>query len=47
MKMDEELKYAKHAAKDAVRKAVKSSVIISNRLQSLKDLKLLVGELKK
>ena len=45
-KIDEEVKDAKCTEKDAVQKAGKSSVIISNKLQRLKDLKLLVGELK-
>ena len=46
MEMDEEVKDAKRTAKDAVWKASKASFIISNRLQRLKDLKLLVGDLK-
>ena len=46
MKMGEEVKDAKRKAKDSVRKASKSSSIMSNRLQRLKYLKLLVGELK-
>ena len=40
------MKDTKRTAKDAVRKASKSSVILSNMLQRLKDSKLLVGELK-
>ena len=44
--MAEEVKDAKRTAKDAVRKASKSSVIMSNRLQRLKDLKLNVVKLK-
>ena len=46
MEMAEEVKYSKRTANNAVRKASKSSVIISNRLKRLKDLKLLVGKLK-
>ena len=46
MEIAEEVNYAKRAAKGAVRKASKSSAIMSNRLQRLKDLKLLVVELK-
>ena len=46
MKMAEEVKDVKRTAKDYVRKSSKSSVIMSNRLQRSKDLKLLVGELK-
>ena len=44
--MAEEVKDAKRTAKDAVRKASKSSVMMSNRLQRLKDLKLNVVKLK-
>ena len=40
------MKDTKRTAKDDLRKASKSSVIMSNRLQMLNDLKLLVGELK-
>ena len=36
--MAEEVKDAKHMSKDAVRKASKSSVIMSNRLQRFKIL---------
>ena len=39
-------RHSKRTAKDAVWKASKSSVIMPNRLQGLKDLKFLVGELK-
>ena len=46
MEMAEEVKDAKRTAKDAFRKASKSSIIMSNRLQKLKDLKFLVGEIK-
>ena len=46
MEVAEEVKDDKHKAKDAVWEASKSSVIMFNRLQRLKDLKLLVGELK-
>ena len=46
MEMAEEVKDANRTAKDAVQKASKSSVIMSNSLQRLKDLKLLIGELK-
>ena len=46
MEMAEEVKDAKRTAKDAVWNASKSSVIVSNRLQRLNDLKLLVGEFK-
>ena len=46
MEMDEEAKYAKRTAKDAVWKASKSSVIMSNRLQRSKDFNFLVGKLK-
>ena len=46
MAISEEVKDYKRTAKDDVRKASKLSVIISNRLQRLKYLKLLVGELK-
>ena len=44
MEMDEELKDANRIAKDDVRKASKSSVFMSNRLQRLKDLEFIVGE---
>ena len=44
--MAEEVKDSKRTEKDAFSKASKSSVIVSNRLQRLKYLKLLVGELK-
>ena len=47
MEMGEEVKDAKCKEKDAVGKASKSSFIISNRLQRLKNFKLIVGELKK
>ena len=40
------MKDAKRTAKDDVWKASKSTVIMSNKIQRLKDLKLLVGELK-
>ena len=46
IEMAEEVKDSKRTAKDAVMKASKSSVILSNMLQRLKDSKLLVGELK-
>ena len=46
MGMAEEVKDAKRTAKYAVLKASKLSVIMSNRLQRLNDLKFLVGELK-
>ena len=44
--MDEEVKDAKRTAKDALSKASKLSFIMYNKLQRLKDLKLIVGELK-
>ena len=44
--MAEEVKDAKRTAKYALRKASKSSFIMSNRLKRLKDLKFLVGDLK-
>ena len=40
------MKDDQRTANDAVWKAIKSSVIMSNRLQRLKYLKLLVGEVK-
>ena len=40
------MKDAQRTANDAVWKAIKSSVIMSNRLQRLKYLKFLVGEVK-
>ena len=43
--MTEEVNDAKRMSKDAVCKASKSSVVISNRLQRLKDLNLLGGEI--
>ena len=46
MEMAEEVKDAKRTAKYALRKASKSSFIMSNRLKRLKDLKFLVGDLK-
>ena len=46
MGMAEEVKYAKRTETSAVRKSSKSRIIMSNRLQILKDLKLLVGKLK-
>ena len=46
MEMAEEVKYAKRTENDDFLKVSKSSLIISNKLQRLKDLKLLVGELK-
>ena len=44
--MAEEVKDNKQRENYAVRKASKASFIMSNRLQRLKDLKFLVGELK-
>ena len=46
MEIAEEVKDAKHTAKDAVRKSSKLCVIVYNRLKRLKDLDFLVGELK-
>ena len=46
MKTAEEVKDANRMAKYSVWKGSKSSVIIYNRLQRLKDLKFLIGELK-
>ena len=46
METDEEVKDDKRKIKDDFHKASKSSVIMSNRLQKLKDFKLLVGKLK-
>ena len=46
MEVSQEVKDSKCTENDAVRKASKSSVIMSNRLQRLKDLKLIVGKLK-
>ena len=43
MEMSEEVKDAKLSAKDAVQKSSKSSFIIPNRLQRLKDFKFLIG----
>ena len=46
MEMAEEVKGAKRTKNDDVRKASKSSVIMSNRLQRLKELKFIIGKLK-
>ena len=46
MEMAEKVKDTKRMENDDVWKASKSSVIMSNRLQMLKDLKLIFGELK-
>ena len=46
MEMAEEVKYAKRTEKDDFLKVSKSSLIISNKLQRLKELKLIVCELK-
>ena len=46
MEMAEKVKDTKRMENDDVWKASKSSVIMSNRLQRLKDLKFIFGELK-
>ena len=46
MEMAEEVKYAKRTENDDFLKVSKSSLIISNKLQRLKDLKLNVVKLK-
>ena len=46
IEMYEKVKDAKRMAKETVKKSSKSSVIMYNRIQRLKDLEFLVGELK-
>ena len=46
MEMAEEVKDSKRTEKDAVRKSIKSNVSMSDRLQMLRYLQFLVGELK-